>query len=103
MAAKDFATEALLMLKKINPELADDPEIVRKTSDVLQLSYRKEIGTTGFPDFSKLKCSFVRKVELSSSLVRLTEVCVFPDGDKSVQDVHVSKGETGWRVVIVPG
>ena len=102
VAAKDFATEALLMLKKISPELSNDQEILKQTAEVLELTYRNEMQTTGFPDFSNLKCSFESKVELAPDLVKLTEVCVFPDGGKSVQDVHVSKGESGWHVVTVP-
>ena len=102
VAAKDFVTEARLTLKQIGPDLSNDQAIIRQTAEVLELSYRNEMKTNGFPDFSNLKCSFERKVELAPDLVKLTEVCLFPDGGKSVQDVHVSRGEDGWRVVVVP-
>jgi hypothetical protein len=102
VAAKDFVEEARFMLQKMSAELAADTEILKQTAEVLELSYRQEIRTNGFPNFSNLKCTFVARQDVSSALVKLTEECVFPDGGKSVQDVFVSKGKRSWRVVTMP-
>jgi hypothetical protein len=102
VAARDFLNEAKLMLKNINPEFANDPEILKQTTEVLELSFRKEMKEAGFPDFSNLRCSLGKVQSVSPSLVKLTETCIFPDGGTSVQDIHVFKSEKGWRVVNVP-
>ena len=83
VAAKDFDEEARLMLLKINPPLAADAGILSETAHVLELSFRKQLKSDGFPDFNNLKCSLVDKHELSPTLVSLTEKCVFSDGGKS--------------------
>lgn len=102
IAAKDFQEEARLMLLSINPALANDPEVLKETTAVLELSFRKEMKDNGFPDFASLRCSFSRKEEISATHVILTEVCRFPDGGTSEEPVHVVKVETGWRMVVVP-
>ncbi|MBL0122453.1 MAG: hypothetical protein IPP88_06870 [Betaproteobacteria bacterium] len=48
VAARDFLNEAKLMLKNINPEFANDPEILKQTTEVLELSFRKEMKEAGF-------------------------------------------------------
>ena len=101
VAAKDFIEEARLMLFSINPEFSKDPELIRKTADVLELSFRKEIKDSGFPDFAELKCSLGAPENISSTLVKVAERCVFPDGGTSVEDLHVFNGAQGWRVVVV--
>jgi hypothetical protein len=102
VAAMDFVEEGRQMLQKINPALANDVEIIKQTAEVLELSFRNELRTKGFPDFGRLKCSFVEKAQISPELVKLTEQCVFPDGGKSVQDLLVVKRALRWRVTLPP-
>ena len=102
VAALDFVEEGRQMLQKINPTLANDAEIIKQAAEDLELSFRNELRTKGFPDFGKLKCSFVEKAQISPGLVKLTEQCVFPDGGKSVQDLIVTKRDLGWRVTLPP-
>jgi hypothetical protein len=102
VAAMDFVEEGRQMLQKINPTLANDAEIIKRAAEDLELSFRNELRTKGFPDFSKLKCSFLGKAQISPELVKLTEQCVFPDGSKSVQDLIVTKRDMGWRVTLPP-
>jgi hypothetical protein len=102
VAALDFVEEGRQMLQKINPALASDAEIIKQTAVALELSFRNELRTKGFPDFGKLKCSFVEKARISPELVKLTEQCVFPDGAKSVQDLLVVKRDLGWHVTMPP-
>ena len=101
VAAKDFIEEARLMLVRISPELADDPKILKQTAEVLELSFRKQLQDEGFPEFAELGCSLSQPDHLTSVLVKLTETCEFPDGGRSVEDLHVIKGASGWRVVVV--
>ncbi len=102
VAAKDFEEEARLMLKRINPELMNDPEVLKQTVEVLELTFRKQIRDEGFPDFSSVKCTLASPVEISEVLVRVHETCLFPDGGKSEQNIQVFRGALGWRVVNVP-
>jgi len=100
-AAKDFVEEARLMLQKMNPTLAGYADILKQTAEVLELTFRNELSTKGYPEFANLKCSFISKTKISPTLVKLTEQCVFPDSGKSVEDIFVTK-RGGWRVVIMP-
>jgi hypothetical protein len=102
VAAIDFVEEGRQMLQKINPTLANDVEIIKQAAEDLELSFRNELRTKGFPDFGKLKCSFVGKPQISPGLVKLTEQCLFPDGGKSVHELIVTKGDSGWRVTLPP-
>lgn len=101
VAAKDFGEEARLMLAGMSPQMASDAEVLGKTAEVLELSFRKEISDRGFPDFRNAKCSLGNPQSLSPTLVRITESCVYSDGTKSTQDLHAFKGQRGWRVVTV--
>ena len=102
VAAIDFVEEGRQMLQKINPTLANDVEIIKQAAEDLERSFRNELRTKGFPDFAKLKCSFVGKAQISPGLVKLTEQCVFPDGGKWVQELIVTKRDLGWRVTLPP-
>lgn len=102
VAAIDFVEEGRQMLQKINPTLADDAEIIKQAAEDLERSFRTELRTKGFPDFGKLKCSFVGKAQISPGLVKLTEQCVFPDGGKLIQDLIVTKRDLEWRVTLPP-
>jgi hypothetical protein len=102
VAAIDFVEEGRQMLQKINPTLANDAEIIKQAAEDLERSFRNELRTKGFPDFGKLKCSFVGKAQISPGLVKLTEQCVYPDGGKLVQDLIVTKRDLGWRVTLPP-
>jgi hypothetical protein len=101
VAAKDFDTEARLMLKKINPELASDSEILKQTAQVLELGFRKEIETDGFPDFTGLTCSLSKATDVAENLVKMVETCVRASGKTTVQNLFAFKGKNGWRVVVV--
>ena len=89
------------MLQMMNPQLSTDEAIIGETASVLELSFRQEIATNGFPDFTNLKCGFTAKEELSADLVKLTEECVSPDGRKSVEELAVARSNNGWHVVVI--
>jgi hypothetical protein len=51
VAAKDFNEEARLMMVRLHPQYANDSEILSKTAEALELSFRKQMREKGFPDF----------------------------------------------------
>lgn len=99
--AKDFHAEAKLMLEKLNPEVAKDSEILKQTAQVLELAFRKQIETDGFPDFTGLTCSLSKPTEVADKLVKMVETCVGAAGKTSAQNLYAFKGKDGWRVVVV--
>jgi len=102
VAVMDFVEEGRQMLQKINPTLANDPDMIKQAAEGRELAFRNELRTKGFPDFSHLKCSFVGKTQIAPGLVQLTQQCVSPDGAKSLRDLLVTKSELGWRVTLRP-
>lgn len=74
VAAKDFEAEARLMIESINPEMVSD-EILKKTAEVLELGFRKQIEADGFPDFTGLTCKLAKPVEVAENLVKVVEIC----------------------------
>ena len=102
VAVMDFVEEGRQMLQKINPTLANDPAMIKQAAEGRELAFRNELRTKGFPDFTRLRCSFVGKTQIAPVLVELTQQCVSADGAKSTQDLLVVKSELGWRVTLRP-
>jgi hypothetical protein len=102
VAAMDFIEEGRQMLQKVNPSLANDPDLIKQAAADFEQSFRNELRTKGFEDFSNLKCSFVGKAQISPELVKLTEQCLYPGGGKSVQDLLVTRRNLEWRVTLQP-
>lgn len=100
VAAKDFETEARLMLQSIRPDLVS-AEMVTKTAEVLELGFRKQIETDGFPDFTGLTCTLAKPVEVAENLVKVVETCSRATGETSTQNLYAFKSAKGWRVVVV--
>ena len=102
VAAKDFTFEAREMLRALKNLPSPDEELVRKTAEVLELSFRKQMKQDGFPDFTGLRCAVVKSAEIEPGLSEMIEECVFPDGGKSRDTMHAAKGKAGWRIVTLP-
>jgi len=102
VAAMDFVEEGRQMLQKINPTLANDPDMIKQAADGRELAFRNALRTQGFPDFGALKCSFVGKTQIAPGLVELTQQCAAPNGSKSIHRLLVTKSELGWRVTMRP-
>lgn len=98
LACKDFPTEAALMLRKMGRGLEADKEVIAKTAEALELSFRKHT-TEAWPDFSGLQSFFVAQERYDDATVVVTEVCRHPDGGTSRQRLLVTKTEKGWRVL----
>ena len=101
VSAKDFVSEARVMLSDMNRGMEKDAEILKQTAEMLELSFRAEIKKNGFPDFSGLKCHFTHQEKFKdfANILVVTEVCTFPDGGTSTQKLLVAKTAGGWRVL----
>jgi hypothetical protein len=102
LAARDFTQEAKLLLQKANPEKAPDASAVKKAAEELEKTFQHESEDNGFPDFKRLKCSLSKPQNVDDIHVKLTETCIYPDGGKSVDELHVFKNDAGWHVVALP-
>lgn len=103
VAAKDFQFEARAMLGALkNLPGPPDDQLVQQAAEVLELSFRQQMKTSGFPAFAGLQCGVVRKKQLRADLVQLVEECIFPDGGKSTGTLHAARSAAGWRIVVLP-
>ena len=98
--AKDFKTEAKLLLQKTGFKDCINDEMIAKMADVVELSFRKHTSAC-WPNFDGLESFFPKKTELSEGIVAVTEVCRFPDRFFSRQEILVAKTTSGWRVLNV--
>ena len=101
---KDFNVEAKLMLQKLQKDFSDDPEILAKTAEVLELGFRSELQNSGFPDFRDVESTFSDKTQYEGNpdIVQLTEHCRFGDGTTTTNTLVVAKTADGWKMVVVP-
>ena len=102
VAAKDFRYEARAMLRGLKNPLEIDEELIGKTAEVLELGFRKDMRSKGFPDFKRLRCTVLSTKQVEPGLVEMVEECIFPDGGKSRDILHAAKSDYGWRIVILP-
>jgi len=98
IAAKDFKTEARLMLQKTGFKDHIDDEMVARTAEALVLSFRA-YTTAKWPDFDGSESFFTKREPHSDKVVVVTEVCRFPDHGFSTQYLLVSETADGWRVM----
>ena len=102
VAAKDFVAESQVMLSRLKSGVQNDPEVVKKSAEVLELAYRVQMKG-GFPNLSGTTCRFDgrEKYQDFKDIVAITEVCTFPDGGLSRQKLLVKRTTKGWRVLNV--
>ena len=97
VACKDFKAEAAHMMRD-KPGMNSD-EVLAKLAETLELAYRAEMKG-GFPDMKGVTSTFPKRKDLGDGKVVVTEVCRFPDGGTSKQNMLVVKTSTGWKVMI---
>jgi len=96
--SKDFVYEAREMLtSRFGKDVATN-ELIDKTAEVLELSFRKIILEQGFPDFKTIKCSSTHSL-ISETEALLNERCLFADGGYSVQKMLAHLTSKGWKIV----
>jgi hypothetical protein len=98
IAAKDFKTEARLMLQKTGFKDRIDDEVIAKTAEALVASFRAHT-TASWPDFEGLESFFTKREPHADKIVLITEMCRFPDGGFSHQQMLVAETPQGWRVL----
>lgn len=100
---KDFTVEAKLMLQKLEQDFSDDPEILSKTAEVLELGFRSELQNSGIPDFRDIESTFSDKTPYQGrdDIVQITETCRHGDGTTTTNTLVVAKTADGWKVVAV--
>ncbi|HPF40036.1 MAG TPA: hypothetical protein P5081_03815 [Phycisphaerae bacterium] len=105
VACKDFHLEAEYMLRY---EMATKwtqgdqlNELILSTAEILELAYRAEMAKSGLPDFEGIRSTFPKKEKVTDDIYRVTEVCTFPDGGTSEQDLLVGRRNGEWKVLHV--
>lgn len=102
VAAKDFIFEAREMLLSLENLPPPEESVVKQTAEVLELAFRQQIKSSGFPDFRWWRCRVISKTQLRPNLVELIEECVSLQGQRSEDILHAALTEVGWRIVILP-
>jgi hypothetical protein len=102
VAARDFAYEAGEVVRADKGTTHPDPALIKRTAEVLELSFRKRMKLEGFPDFQGRACHVVDKKSLRADLVEMVEDCYLQNGEKVREIVNAAKTESGWRVVVMP-
>lgn len=95
---KNFKKEAELMLKENIEEKIIDNEIIQKTAETLELSFRKDIKKNGFPKFDKIKRAFERNF-ITPEYCIITETIYYQDWTKSKHDIGVYMENGEWKVL----
>lgn len=99
VAAKDIQTEARRMIErhpKFRAVITD--EIVAEFAGILEKAFRAET-VNRWPEFDKLESFFPKREAIAEGIVSVTEVCRFPDGFFSRQEMLVVETPAGWRVL----
>ena len=99
VAAKDFRQDAFYFLGLV---FGSDMGKTEKMAAALETNFRREMTEGGFPDYSEIKTSFIRKEEVSPEQVILTERCERGAAHRDMR-LLVVKTERGWRCVLAPG
>lgn len=95
--AKNFQKEAEFMLKK-TLTIDIDQEIIDKTAEVLELSFKNTMTESGMPKFTNIKRAFRRQM-ISDNHCMVTEICSYPDGSKSSEKLNTYKSNNEWKVI----
>ena len=97
--AKDFQQDAFYFL---GLQFGTDFGKVRDLAAALETNFRREMTENGFPDYSGVKTSFVKKEVVSPEQVILTQRYERGGSSRDVR-LLVVKTERGWRTVLAPG
>jgi uncharacterized protein YegJ (DUF2314 family) len=98
VSCKNFVEEARMLLRKVGDKF-DSEDVLHTTADILRMSFIKDLQTQGFPVFRDLSRAYPERERITDQLYIITEVCIFPDGGKSLQRLYTFKDDEGWRVI----
>jgi uncharacterized protein YegJ (DUF2314 family) len=97
LLCKDFHAEAKLVLDKT--DLEPDYITVAVMAEALRASFLQYIEKEGMPDFSMKTSAFTNREKINDDYWIITEICVYPDGYRSVERIYTYKSPNGWRVL----
>lgn len=97
VACKDFVREARHMFGRI-PDFPIEEEILQKTAETLELSFRAYFEENDLPSFEGVERAFVRREFEDDWTVMVTEVCRLPGGQRTMDKMWVYKVGQEWRV-----
>jgi len=97
LTCKDFPAEARMILDKAKLDVND--ELVEVTAEALKASFLQHIVKNGMPDFSQKTSAFTHREKINDQYWIITEICVYPDGYRSIERIYTYKSANGWRVL----
>lgn len=98
IACKNFVEEGRLLLMRMN-DIYNGNDILQTTADILRTSFIKSLEKEGFPMFKGIRRAFPYRKKITEQLYLITEVYIFPSGEKARQQIYTFKGRDGWRVL----
>ena len=102
VAAKDFQYEAYAMLANLKSTPKPEPGLVREAARTLELAYRNEIKSNGFPNMEGVHTKVVSTKYLSPTLVEIDEQVTYPDGYVSHETIYAALSGKRWGIVNLP-
>ncbi len=102
VACKDFRAEARIMLRQLNPLLAEDPEVLDEAAETLEAAFRQHLQSEGFPNFEGVETQIVKLEELPDEpgVFVATELQQLPSGEIHLEYILMAQDESGWRVIV---
>jgi hypothetical protein len=100
VSCKDFRREAALMLSRFEGKFPVDEDLQRQTAQVLELAFRKEMETKGFPELTGVTCTFPRTETRGDGLVVVTKQSRRADGTVVEERILVGQTPDGWRALV---
>ncbi len=102
VACKDFHAEARIMLRQVNPELAEDQQVLQEAAETLEAAFRTAMQEEGFPDLQGVVTQIVQLESLpeEQGIYVATELQQFPDGTIGLQQILMYEGDQGWKVLV---
>jgi len=97
--AKDFHQDAFYFL---GLPFGSDLGKTQTMAAAMEKGFRLQMTEDGFPDYSEIKTTFVKKEVVSTEQVILTQRCQRGQASRDMR-LLVVKTERGWRTVLAPG
>jgi len=90
------------MLANLKSTPKPEPGLVREAARTLELAYRNEIKSNGFPNMEGVHTKVVSTKYLSPTLVEIDEQVTYPDGYVSHETIYAALSGKRWGIVNLP-
>ena len=91
------------MLANLKSTPHPEPSLVREAAHTLELAYRNEVKTEGFPNMEGIHTRVVSTKHLSPTLVEMDEQVTYPNGYVSHEIMYAALSGNRWGIVNLPG